>query len=195
MRRLADRWWLVGLVLLCAVFTSTAVLVDAQRIHRDQRRQATEQQALALLHRSVGGVLGREAALARVLGVLRVSIGSRWPAFAQTVLSQPLANDVGFIAPVSEQSRASFERRTDLRLLDYARPGVFVPAPRRREYFVAVHAASRSGQSARLGVDLGARPLRRALLLRSAETNEQVASPPVGLISAAGARGVVVFEP
>ena len=60
---------------------------------------------------------------------------------------------------------------------------------------MAEHIAQRGRAPVQLGVDLGASPVRRALLLRAAQTGEQVASPPVALISAAGATGVVVFAP
>ena len=195
MKRLADRWWLVVLVMLLAVSASTAVLVRVEHSHHMQHRQATEHQALEMLRGSVDDLLGRESTLAHVMGVVRSPVGSRWPTFAQTVMSQPLAESTGFVAAVSGRGRKAFERRTGLSLSRYVRPGVIASAPRRSRYFVLEYLDQRSRSSTPLGTDVGTIPSRRALLIRSAQTNRQVASSPVGLISSAGARGVVVFDP
>ena len=120
----------MGLVLLCAALGSTAVLVGAEHTRQAQHRRTTRHEALSILRGSVQDVLRRETTLARVVGVLDSPIGSRWPALAQTVMSQPLANSTGFIAPVTGAQRTAFERRTGLRLVQYVRPGVF-RAPRR----------------------------------------------------------------
>ncbi len=195
MKRLTDRWWLVGLAMLVAVFTATGVLMHAEQTHRADHRQATERQALTVLRGSVDDLLGRESTLAHTMAVVQFPIGSRWPVFAQTVMSQPLAASTGFIVPVSGRGRTAFERRAGRSLLQSARPGVFEPAARRSRYFVAEFLDQREKTRTPIDVDLGASPVRRALLVRSAQTNRLVASPPVGLISAHGSRGVVVFAP
>jgi diguanylate cyclase (GGDEF)-like protein/PAS domain S-box-containing protein len=193
-RRLVDRWWLVGLALVVGVVAVTAVVFRIEADRRDQVRQSREHAAVAQLRDSVADVLSHEAALARVLSVLHTPIGDRWPAFANVVTDQPLTQAAGFILPVSQRDRARFEARTGLRLLQSTTPGVYRRAPRRPEYDVLTHLVLQSG-TAKLGLDLGSDPLRRGLLLQAAATGRQMATPPVELLLAGAVkRGVVVFE-
>jgi diguanylate cyclase (GGDEF)-like protein/PAS domain S-box-containing protein len=195
MRRLADRWWLVGLTLLVGVVALTMVVFRIESDQRHQQGETKQRAAVTELRDSVGDVLAHEVALARVLGVLHMPIGTRWPVFANIVTDQPLTQAAGFITPVSQRDRAGFEARTGLPLLQSTTPGVYSVAQRRPEYFVVTHLMLKSG-TAKLGLDLGANPLRRRLLLQAAATGRQVATPPVTLLLPGRAqRGVVVFEP
>lgn len=180
------------MLLACAVLAITAVFIRAERSHQAQQRRETAHAAVGVLRRSVRSVLAQEAALGHVLGTLNAPIGNRWPTFARTVMSEPLAESVAFVVPVGGADRAAFERRTGLRLVQFARSGEFRPAARRPRYFVLEHLAQRAGVHSRPGLDLGADPLRRALLLRSARSGRQLASPPVMLLLRRRTRGVVV---
>jgi diguanylate cyclase (GGDEF)-like protein/PAS domain S-box-containing protein len=193
MRRLVDRWWLVGLTLLVGVVALTAVVFRIESDRRAQQRQAVERAAVVELRDSVGDVLSHEVALARVLGVLHTPIGRRWPVFANIVTSQPLAHSVGFVTPVSQQGRAAFQARTGLQLVQFSPAGVYRVAQRRPQYFVLTHVLLKSGTT-RLGLDLGANPVRRALLVAAAATGRQLATPPVPLLTSGHVeQGVVVF--
>jgi diguanylate cyclase (GGDEF)-like protein/PAS domain S-box-containing protein len=194
MRRLVDRWWLVGLALSVGVVAVTVVVFRVESDRRAQQRQNTQRAAVVELRASVDDVLSHEVALARVLGVLHTPIGDRWPVFANIVTSQPLAHSAGFITPVTERDRAAFEARTGLQLVQSSSSGGYMVAQPRPEHFVYTHVFVKSG-TARLGLDLGGDPVRRGLLMRAAETGSQLATPPVQLLFSAGVkRGVVVYE-
>jgi hypothetical protein len=96
MRRIGDRWWLVGMTLLAGVVALSAAVFAVESARRNVQRQATQRAAVVALRNSVHDVLAREVGLARVLGVLRGPIADRWPALANIVTSQPLAYSAGF---------------------------------------------------------------------------------------------------
>jgi len=193
MRRLVDRWWLVGSVLLVAVIVLTAALYAEESGRHRQQQRATERQAVGVLRQSVDDVLAREVALARVVGVLAGPIGQRWPALSNIVMSQPLANTAGYIQPVSQRDRGAFERRTGIRLVESPMPGVLRPAGRAPLHLVL--SASRQAGTAptTLGLDFGANPLRRKLLMAAARTGRQLATPPVEFLGHLPGRGVAVY--
>jgi diguanylate cyclase (GGDEF)-like protein/PAS domain S-box-containing protein len=194
MRRIGDRWWLVGLTLLAGVVVLSAAVFAVESARRSVQRQATQRAAVVALRDSVHDVLAREVGLARVLGVLGGPVRDRWPVLASTVTSQPLAYSAGFIAPVSERDHVAFEARTGLKLFQSATPGALRSVTRRPEYFVLTADVRKSPAPPMLGLDLGANPVRRAALVKAAVTGRQVATPPVQFLAGGDRRGVVVYE-
>jgi diguanylate cyclase (GGDEF)-like protein len=194
MRRLVDRWWLIGTALVFAVVTLTVVLYVGDTIRRQEQARVTGHQAVSLLNQSVDDVLGREVALARVVGTLPGDVSGRWPVLSNIVMSQPLANSTAFIQPVTERGRARFQRRTGLRLREALSPGV-LRATRRRSLYFVVTASRQAGSGAPpLGLDLAADPLRRNLLSQAARTGRQLATPPVEFLGRKQqTRGVVAY--
>lgn len=194
MRRLVDRWWLVGSALLVAVITLTYVLYVGDSHRRQQQRRATEHRAVMLLSESVDDLLAREAALARVVGALGGPIGGRWPVLSSIVLGQSPADSTGFVQPVSERDRGAFERRTGLPLVESAKPGVLrAAAPRPLHLVLTAYQQVGPGPSP-LGLDLAESPLRRDLLLQAARTGLQFATPPIAFLARKEpTRGVVVY--
>ena len=194
MRRLVDLWWMVACVLLVGVLALTAVLVVEEADRHDQLHLADQHQAVLVLTESVHDVLAREVALAGVVGTLPGSINARWPVLSSIVMSQPLANAVGFIQPVTQRNRARFERRTGLRLVDPSKPGTRRVAGRRALHLVLTSYRQVSPGPPPLGIDLGGNPLRRGLLLQAARTGLQVASPPIEFLGRdQPTRGVAVY--
>ena len=193
MRRLVDLWWMVACVLLVGVGALTGVLVVEEAHLHDQQQRDSQRQAVLVLSESVHDVLAREVALARVVGTLPGPVNSRWPVLANIVMSQPLANGVGFIAPVSERNRAAFERRTGLRLVEAPKPGTLRVASRRTLHLVLTAYQQVGPGAPPLGIDVAGNPLRRALLLRAAQTRLQVASPPIQFLRRTPTRGVAVY--
>jgi diguanylate cyclase (GGDEF)-like protein len=195
-RRIYDRWWLVGTALALAVLAVSWSVYRVQRAHQRSQEAAAQHQASAMLADSVHGVLGQELVLARVVGATTTPIGSRWPTFASIVTDQNVATSAGLIVPVSERDRASFERATGLHLTEPRSPGKVQPAAHRALHLVLTQYAQKGGGRTPLGLDLGANPLRRSLLLRAASTGTQVASPPVEFLMGGRNRyGVVVYAP
>ncbi|HEY5261119.1 MAG TPA: CHASE domain-containing protein [Solirubrobacteraceae bacterium] len=194
MRRLVDHWWLVGSALVVGLIVLACALYVGESDRRQQEQRATQHQAVTVLGQSVDDVLAREVALARVVGELPGSIRARWPVLSNIILSQPLADSAGFIEPVSERDRVAFERRTGLRLVELPAPGVLHVAGRRALHLVLTAYRQVGPGPPPLGLDLGANPLRRALLLEAARTGVQVATPPVDFLARKRpTRGVVVY--
>lgn len=196
MRRLADRWWLVGAVLFAAVISVAWLLhrSEANREHAQQR--AAQRQVVLVLGASVHDVLNREVALARVIGALGGPIGKRWPILANVVTGQSVASSAGFIVPVTERERAAFTRQTGIRLLESPAPGVVRPARARPLHLVAVDAWQTNGAASTLGIDLAANPLRRDLMLEAAKTGRQMVTPPVRFLGPhRGRYGVIAYAP
>jgi len=150
-------------------------------------------QAVGVLRQSVDDVLAREVALARVVGVLAGPIGQRWPALSNIVMSQPLANTAGYIQPVSQRDRGAFERRTGIRLVESPMPGVLRPAGRAPLHLVLSASRQAGTGPTTLGLDFGANPLRRKLLMAAARTGRQLATPPVEFLGHLPGRGVAVY--
>ncbi len=195
MRRFAERWWLVGTVLLVAVLVLTRALFISESAGRADQERATQRQAASVLDGAVHDVLGRELALARVIHTVGPPEAAHWPALANIVTSQPAATSAGFIVPVSEGARRAFERRTGLRLVESPKPGIVRPAAARSLHLVAVDGWSKTAKPV-LGLDLAANPLRRKLLLRAAATGRQLATPPVQFLGPVSHRlGVIVYLP
>ncbi len=195
MRRLVDHWWLAGSALLVAVIALTVVLYVGESDRNQQRQGAAQRQAVTVLSESVNDVLARELALARVAGTLPGPVKSRWPVLSNIVMSQPLADSTAFVEPVSQRRQAAFERGTGLRLFELPEPGVR-RADSRRPLHLVVTAEREAGSPGRapLGLDLGANPLRRNLLLKAARTGLQLATPPLQFLARAQpTRGVVVY--
>src|SRR5581483_9011536 len=136
MRRFAERWWLVGTVLLVAVLVLTRILFISESDRRQGQERATQSQAASVLDEAVDDVLGREVALARVIHTIGLPEAPHWPALANIVTSQPAATSAGFIVPVSEGARGAFERRTGLRLVESPKPGIVRPAAARSVHLV-----------------------------------------------------------
>lgn len=196
MRRIYDRWWLAGAALALAVLAVSWTVYRVQRAHQRGHEAAAQHQATAMLADSVHAVLGQELVLARVVGATTNPIGSRWPIFASIVTDQNVATSAGLIEPVSARDGAAFERTTGLHLTESPRPGEVLPADHRALHLVLTQYAQKGGSRAPLGLDLGANPLRRSLLLRAASTGTQVASPPVEFLMGGRNRyGVVVYAP
>jgi diguanylate cyclase (GGDEF)-like protein len=194
MWRLVDRWWLIGSALIATVIALTCVLYVGESARHLQQQRATEHQAVALLGQSIDDVLAREVVLARVVGTLGGVNGARWPALSNVVLSQPLANATGYIQPVSERDRASFERRTGLKLVESPRTGVLHVARPRPLHLVLTAFRQVGAGPPPLGLDVAASPLRRALLSQAGRTGRQLASPPVDFLARRQpTRGVVVY--
>ena len=194
MRRLVGHWWLVGSGLLVAVIVLTFVLYAGETGRHNQQQRATEHQAVASLGSSVHDVLAREVALARVVGTLPGPLRARWPVLSNIVMSQTLADSTAFIQPVSEGARTTFERRTGLRLVESATPGVIRVATRRTLHLVVTAYRGIGPGQAPLGIDLAANPLRRTLLLDAARTGQQLATPPVEFLARRRpTRGVVAY--
>ncbi len=196
MRRIAERWWLVCLASLAGVVLTAWLLHSSDLSRRQSVQRAAQRQVDSVLQESVSDVLGREVALARIIGVLHGPIGARWPALASVVTGQPVANGAGFIQPVPDRDRATFVRRTGLRLVESPVPGRIVPARRRPLHLVLTQYLQTTAQPATLGMDLAANPLRGALLLRAARTGQQLATPPVEFLGRPVNRyGVIVYVP
>jgi diguanylate cyclase (GGDEF)-like protein len=194
MRRLVDHWWLVASALVVAVLVLTCVLYSIESEHATQQRRATQRQAVIVLTQSVDDVLAREVALARVVGTLRGPLQARWPVLSNIVMSQTLADSTAFIQPVSEHDRETFERRTGLRLVESPKPGVTRVAARRRLHLVVTAYRRIGSGKPPLGIDVGANPLRRNLLLEAARTGQQLATPPVQFLTRTQpTRGVVAY--
>ena len=195
MRRVADHWWLVGAVLLVGVLAVSAVLRTSQLDQQRVQQRAAEHQTVLLLRQSVGDVLARELALARVIRTLHGQVAGRWPALASIVTGEPVANSSGFIEPIAQRDAARFTRTTGLRLIASPTPGVLVPAPRRAVHLVVTQLVQKGVRRPALGLDLAANPLRRALLLQAARTGDLVASPPVAFLSGPSRQhGVIVYK-
>ncbi len=100
---------------------TVAVLAVSRALHHDEidRQRATqaavERQAYLVLGESVEDVLGRERALAGVIGAQPGPIGDRWHTLAGVVTDQAVASAAAFVEPVRERDRAAFGRRTGLR--------------------------------------------------------------------------------
>ncbi len=194
MRRLVDHWWLVGSALLVAVIVLTVALYAGESGRHSQQQRAAEHQAVATLRTSVNDVLAREVALARVVGTLPGPLRARWPILSNIVMSQTLADSTAFIQPVSQRARTTFERRTGLRLVEAATPGVIRVATRRPLHLVVSAYRGIGPGQAPLGIDLAANPLRRTLLLDAARTGQQLATPPVEFLARKRpTRGVVAY--
>ena len=195
MRRVADHWWLVGAMLLIGVLAVSGVLRASQLNQQRVQQRAAEHQTVLLLRQSVGDVLARELALARVIRTLHGDVAARWPALASIVTSQPVANSSGFIEPVAQRDAARFTRKTGLRLVASPAPGVVIPAGRRAVHLVVTQLVQKGVRTPRLGLDLAANPLRRALLLQAARSGGLVASPPVEFLSGPiHQHGVIVYK-
>ncbi len=194
MRRIADRWWLVGTALVLAVLAVAWTLDRVELSHQRAQERADRGQAISMLADSVHDVLDQELVLARVVGAAHTPIGARWPTFAAIVTDQDIASSAGFVEPVSERDRAAFLRRTGLRLTESPKPGEVLPAAPRALHLVLTQFMEKSSQRQSLGLDLAANPLRRRLLLRAAATGGQTATPPVEFLSGALHRhGVIVY--
>ncbi len=194
MRRLVDHWWLVGSALIVAVIILTYALYAGESDRHGQQQVTAERQAVNVLSESVVDVLAREVALARVVGTLDEPLRARWPVLSNIVMSQSLANSTAFIQPVSERDRATFQRRTGLRLFESPTPGVERVAARRPLHLVVTADRQVEAGSHPLGLDLAANPLRRALLARAARTGRQLATPPVQFLARQRpTRGVAVY--
>jgi diguanylate cyclase (GGDEF)-like protein len=194
MRRLVDHWWLVGLALMVAVIVLTCTLYVGESDRDNQQQRATQHHAVAVLSESVNDVLGREVALANVVGTLSGPLQARWPVLSNIVMSQTLANSAAFIQPVSERHRATFERRTGLRLVESPTPGVTRVAAHRPLHLVLTAYRRIGPGQAPLGIDFAANPLRRELLLEAARTGQQLATPPVEFLTRQRpTRGVVAY--
>jgi diguanylate cyclase (GGDEF)-like protein len=196
MRRLVDLWWMVGSALLVAVVILTVVLYVGEADRNQQRQRETQRQAVTVLRQSVDDVLAREDALARVVGTDSSPIGEQWSVLSIVVLRQPLANSTGFIQPVSERDRAAFENRTGLLLVESPQAGVVRVAGRGPVHLVLSAYRQVGAGAPPLGLDIGANPLRRRLLLEAERTGLQLATPPVEFLGRTkAARGVVVYAP
>ena len=125
MRRLANRWGLVGAALIVAVLAVTLLIRSFELARDHAQARALQHQAALVLGESVHDVLSREVALARVIGALRSPIGNRWPILADIVTGQPVASSASFIEPVTQRQRAAFERQTGLRLIESPTAGWF----------------------------------------------------------------------
>ena len=194
MRRFVDRWWLVGSVLTVAVAVVTAVFYVAESERHLQEQRATQRQAVTVLRDSVDDVLAREVALARVVGTLPGQVRGRWAVLSSIVMSQPLANSTGFIEPVLERRRRLFEQQTGLRLVESPAPGVVHVAARRSLHLVLSAYREVGPGAPPLGLDLSANALRRGLLVQTAATGAQLATPPVDFLGRrTQARGVLVY--
>lgn len=194
MRRLVDHWWLVGSALVVAVIVLAVVLRTGESSRHAQQQRATQRQAITALSGSVDDVLGREVTLARVLGTARGPLEPRWTVLSNIVMSQTLANSTAFIQRVSERDRATFERRSGLALVESPKPGVTRATARRPLHLVITAYQRTGGGTAPLGIDLAANPLRRNLLLEAERTGQQLATPPVELLTRRQpTRGVVVY--
>jgi diguanylate cyclase (GGDEF)-like protein len=194
MRRLVDHWWLVGCVLVIAGVALTCALYVGQTDRRQQQQRAAQHQAVTVLSASIKDVLGRERSLARVAGTLGGSIPARWPVLSGIVMSQPLADNTAFIQPVSQRDLAAFERRTGLVLVEAPKPGVLRAAPPRPLHLVLTAFRQAGPGPPPLGLDVGANPLRRNLLLEAARTGRQVATPPIEFLGLTQpTRGVAVY--
>jgi diguanylate cyclase (GGDEF)-like protein len=194
MRRLVDRWWLVGAVLLVAVVVLSCVLYAREvRQHRQQQR-AAQHQAVSVLGESLDDALARELALARVVGTLPGPVRPRWPVLSNIVMSQPVVYGAAFIEPVSQRDRVAFERRTGLTLVESPKLGVLRAAGPRSLHLVLSAYRQVAPAPPPLGLDLAANALRRTLLLKAARTGRQIASPPIEFLGLRRpTRGVVVY--
>ena len=179
MRSFASRWWLVGAALTVAVLAVSWALYHDEVDHQRAEQRAAARQAYLVLGESVDDVLGRERALAGVIGAQPGPIGDRWHTLAGVVTDQAVASAAAFVEPVRERDRAAFERRTGLRMLESPRPGVVRPAAHRPLHLVVTHLWETSPDAPSLGLDLAGNALRRRLLLAAARTGRQTATPPV----------------
>lgn len=184
-------WWIAGVALAVLVIATAALMLVRDADRRAERQHAEERAAIASLDGVVGDVLGRESVLAELLR--RRAIGERWDDLAAVIFSQPVANTVAFVEPVSETSRAAFERRLGHPLVEAVRPGVVRPAGARDRHLVLTHIRRRDSTGPPVGLDLAADALRRGLMARAEGTSGPVVSPPVDFLSS-GARGVVAFR-
>ncbi len=195
MKRLVERWWLVGAVLLVAVLVLARAIYSTEAGNRRQQQRAVQHQAANILGEAVHDVLGRELALTRVIRAVGAPRASSWPALASIVTSQPAATSAGFIVPVPDRDRLAFERRTGLRLVVSPSPGVVEPDTTHSLHLVSVDGLSKTSKPL-LGLDVGTNALRRSLLLQAAATNRQLATPPLEFLGPVAHRhGVVVYAP
>jgi diguanylate cyclase (GGDEF)-like protein len=194
MRRLLDHWWVVGSGLVLAVIVLSCGLYLGESGRQHQQQLAVQRQVVTDLNQSVGDVLAREVALARVVGTVPGSIAARWPVLSNIVMSQPLANSTGFIQPVPQRDRRRFERQTGLRLLESPKPGELRIAGREPLHLVLRAYRQVGPGPPPLGLDVGSNALRRGLLLEAGRTGRQVATPPIEFLGRSQpTRGVAVY--
>ena len=190
------RWWLVGAVMVTAVLVFAHAFCANEVNRHAQQERAIRRQAVRVVRDDVNGVLVRERSLARVIEAVRRPTPSQWPALANIVTSEPAATGAGFIVLVSERDRSAFERVTSIRLLESPRAGQLRRAARRRLHLVAVDSWSKTNRRPTLGIDLADNALRRDLMLESARTHRQLATPPVQFLGrSSGRHGVIVYVP
>ncbi len=196
MRRIADRWWLVGVALVLAVLAAGWALYRAERTRQVAQQAATEHQAIQMLRESTYDVLAQERQLTRILGAISPPTTAQWPTFANLITSQDVATSAGLVQPISARGQAAFERRARIRLTESPRPGQIRPAAPRPLHLVLTQLVQKTRDPSPIGVDLAANPLRRRLLLLSAQTGVQAATPPVRFLTGRGNRhGVIVYAP
>jgi hypothetical protein len=196
MRRITDRWWLVGAVLLTAVLLLAHAFYANEVNRHAQQERATRHQAVSAVRDDVDAVLIRERSLAGVIAAVGRPAPRQWPALANIVTSEPTATGAGFIVPVTEHDRAAFERATGIRLLESPYAGQLRPAAPRRLHLVAVDSWSKTNRRPTLGIDLADNALRRDLMLEAARTHQQLATPPVQFLGrASGQHGVIFYVP
>jgi diguanylate cyclase (GGDEF)-like protein len=194
MRGLWTHWLLIGLALVTAVLGASLAVYRVEVDHQAAVESARARQAESALRVSIRDVITREQALARVIGSLRSPIGNRWPILA-SVVTGGAANSAAFIVPVAQRERSAFEHRTGLRLTESPSAGVIRPAADRPLHLVVVDESTRTSAGS-LGLDVAANPLRASLLLASARTGRQLASPPVKFIGPSLHQfGVILYAP
>lgn len=196
MRRLVDRWWLVGCALLAGVLVLAGAFYAAEASRHRERERDIQRQAVTVLGDAVHNVLASQEALVGVIEAEGLPRQSGWPALADVVTSQQVATSAGFIVPVSAAERAVFERRTGLRLLESPAPGIVRRDPQRSLYLVSVDSWSKSSGKPVLGLDLASNTLRRDLMLRASREHRQLATPPVRFLGRSTDRsGVIAYAP
>ena len=197
MRRIARHsWWLVGLAVIAGVVSASLLMRHSDEVHQQTRQRAVQREVQQALASSVGDVLSRERALARVIGNLRSPDATPWPVLSNIVTGQSVANGAGFVEPVSQRELARFQRRTGITLVESPRPGVTRPAAARPLHMVLVDSSSTASHTTAIGLDLASSRVRAAVMLEAARSGRQVATPPVRFIGpTAHGYGVVVYAP
>ena len=194
-RLVANAWWLVGLVLVGAVLDVALLIHDSDKAHQQSQQRAVQHEVTQALTRSVQDVLSREAALARVVTALPSPSAVPWPVLSNIVTGQSVAYAASFIEPVPDRDRARFERQTGVQIYDTTPSGA-VPAAQRPLHLVVVKTSQTTAQRSPVGLDLASSPIRTSVMLESARTGRQLATPPVRFLGPLKGRyGVVVYDP
>jgi diguanylate cyclase (GGDEF)-like protein/PAS domain S-box-containing protein len=182
-------------VLLIALATAVATLMAAAH---DRHAVAAQQRLLA--ERAVGAlgdsVSSTTSRLTDVAGLFVADPGAgqqEFTAIGRRLLDDPALVSVLFVARVPAAGRSAFERGSRLGIADVV-AGTRRRAPQRPLYYPVKYLAGGIGATRARALDLGADPVRGAVVRAAIDSAQAHTSQPLSL-PGDGARGVLVATP